>query len=81
MAERICHDALSFRAPTFGRGSFPFLIAKLSDQKNLLLVTLVTVGIGALREFGPVTRGMGHEDNYRLYHPELRPGRRPSTHY
>jgi hypothetical protein len=31
-AERIfCHDALSFRASTFGRGSFLFMTAKLSE--------------------------------------------------
>jgi hypothetical protein len=29
MAEGICHDALSSRASTFGRGSFLFIIAKL----------------------------------------------------
>jgi len=31
MAERICHDALSFRASTFGRGSFLLMIAKLPE--------------------------------------------------
>ena len=30
-AERICHGALSFRASTFGRGSFLFMIAKLPE--------------------------------------------------
>jgi hypothetical protein len=30
-AERICHDAPSFRASTFGRGSFLLMIAKLPE--------------------------------------------------
>ena len=31
MAEGICHDALSSRASTLGRGSFLFIIAKLPE--------------------------------------------------
>jgi hypothetical protein len=31
MAEGICHDALSSRASTFGRGSFLFIVAKLRE--------------------------------------------------
>ena len=35
-AERICHDALSFRASTFGRGSFLFMILEGQRRGALL---------------------------------------------